>query len=34
MNARIGGLLVIHTAGVSKAILAFTDDGRREATSG
>jgi DNA-binding IclR family transcriptional regulator len=31
LNTRIGGFVVIHTAGVSKAILAFIDDGRREA---
>ncbi|WP_284984962.1 IclR family transcriptional regulator [Arthrobacter sp. efr-133-TYG-118] len=31
LNTRIGGFVVIHTAGVSKAILAFIDDTRREA---
>jgi DNA-binding IclR family transcriptional regulator len=30
LNTRIGGFVVIHTAGVSKAILAFIDDARRE----
>ncbi|MFJ5958939.1 IclR family transcriptional regulator [Paenarthrobacter sp. NPDC092416] len=30
LNTRIGGFVVIHTAGVSKAILAFIDGARRE----
>lgn len=31
LNTRIGGFVVIHTAGVSKAILAFMDEARRDA---